>query len=209
METLERVFEQQVAPGEGAWLTLPAEVPRWQFLCWLTEQKGFLLHGSGDPNITCFEPRTPDDRSSEDFSRKTAVFATDDGIWPIFYAVLDRTRFPLRMLNGALRFRTASGDFSEMHYFFSVTASALERFPWREGVIYVLPRASFVQQAPFVMKGHEVLGPQWARFTPVRPLAKLRVLPEDFPFLFQVRAHDDTLIAARAAQDPEGFPWLA
>lgn len=43
----------------------------------------------------------------------------------------------------------------------------------------------------------------------VRPLARLRVVPEDFPFLRQVRGHDKKVIDERAAADPNGFPWLA
>lgn len=47
-----------------------------------------------------------------------------------------------------------------------------------------------------------------ARLEPVRPLAKLEVKPGDFPFLDQVRGHDNDLVAERAAADPFGFPWL-
>jgi hypothetical protein len=36
---------------------------------------------------------------------------------------------------------------------------------------------------------------QCARFTPVRPLAKLAVEPEDFPFLDRMLAHDDERLA--------------
>ena len=32
---------------------------------------------------------------------------------------------------------------------------------------------------------------QLASFVPVQPLAKLTVTPEDFPFLTQIRGHDD------------------
>ncbi|MEU1003082.1 hypothetical protein [Streptomyces tibetensis] len=40
-----------------------------------------LLHGSGDPAIRRFEPRQPDD--SSEFGNRRAVFAADDGLWPM------------------------------------------------------------------------------------------------------------------------------
>jgi hypothetical protein len=38
-------------------------------------------------------------------------------------------------------------------------------------------------------------------------LAVLRVEPDDFPFLEMVNGHDEGIVTARAAADPEGFPW--
>lgn len=32
--------------------------------------------------------------------------------------------------------------------------------------------------------------------------------PEDFPFLAEIRGHDDAHILERAKSDPDGFPWL-
>jgi hypothetical protein len=40
----------------------------------------------------------------------------------------------------------------------------------------------------------------------VKPLAKLTVGPRDFPFLQQIRGHDDELLQARIAANPDGFP---
>ena len=139
-ENLEHLFTQHIATGEGGMLTTLLPVPKWVFLCWLTDCKGLLLHGSGNPDITMFEPRKPNDSSPDDFSKREAVFAASDGIWPIFYAVIDRQNHRLRMLNGALQFALEPGRYSPMRYYFSVTASVLKQAPWREGVVYVLPR---------------------------------------------------------------------
>jgi hypothetical protein len=95
-----------------------------------------------------------------------------------------------------------------MHYFFSITGEILAADPWRSGVIYILPREQFVQQEPYQLAGRLVHEPHWASAAPVRPLARLRVTPEDFPFLDQVRGHDPALVDRLAAADPEGFPWL-
>ena len=167
-----------------------------------------LLHGSGSPDITTFEPRTPIDNSPDDFSKQTAVFAASDGIWAIFYAVIDRVNFRLRMLNGALQFEVPNG-WTRMHYFFSVTQEVLKRYPWREGTVYVLPPEGFMRQPPYELGKHgRIYEPHWANPKSVKPLAKLKVTPEDFPLLAQVRGHDNEEVMANAARDPYGFPWL-
>ncbi len=205
----EKLHAQYVAPQQGDWADEPLPVPKWVFLCWLAEQKGYLLHGSDNADILEFEPRTPKDDSPDDFSKQTAVFATDDGIWPIFYAVVNRKQFKLRMLNGALQFATSSGEWSDVRYFFSLTESVLKQHPWHDGTVYILPRDGFKQgPPPYELRGHLVLEPHWANPKPVHPTAKLRVTPEDFPFLEQVRGHDDATVMASAAHDPYGYPWL-
>lgn len=52
-----------------------------QFLCHAADRGMLLLHGSGAPAIRRFEPRQPDD--SSEFGNRRAVFAADDGLWPM------------------------------------------------------------------------------------------------------------------------------
>lgn len=199
---------QAALSAEGGWLEPPPDLPKWAFLTWLAEEKELLLHGSGVPDLTLFEPRTPKDRSPDDFSKQIAVFAASDGIWAIVYAVLDRANYPLGFSNGALQ-RQLPGGLTDMHYYFSVTAPELQQRPWREGTVYLLPKDRFVQMPPYELGAlGTILEPHWASSEAVRPAAKLRVSPEDFPFLQQVRSHDDATVQARVARDPEGFPWL-
>ena len=75
---------QVVLSAEGGWLELPPKIPKWAFSTWLAEEKGLLLHGSGASDITTFEPRTPNDKSPDEFSKQTAVFAASDAIWALF-----------------------------------------------------------------------------------------------------------------------------
>ena len=204
---LNHLYAEPIESGGGDWLSASLPVPKWVFLNWLADKKGLLMHGSGDPDITLFEPRTPDDRSPDDFSKQKAVFAAGDGIWSIFYAIVDRHRYPLRMMNGAVQFKT-SGHYTPIRYFFSLTETALKREPWREGTVHVLPRTGFERNMPFELGGRLVLEPQYANSRHVTPLAKVRVSPADFPFLQQIRGHDDEEIAVRSERDPRGFPWL-
>jgi hypothetical protein len=182
-------------------------VPKWVFLSWLTEEKDVLLHGSSNPEISLFEPRTSDAKDDDEFSQQTAVFAASEGIWPMFYAILDRENFHPRFLNGAPHFELPTG-LSDVRYFFSVTQDVLEKSPWCEGVMYLLPRDGFILQPSHPLGDFIIHELHWANLKTVKPLAKLKVLPEDFPFLGQVRGHDHDTVQARAKANLSGYPWL-
>ncbi len=171
------------------------EVPKWQFLCHAADRADFVLHGSGNPGITEFIPRQPPDLT--DFGSRLAVFAATDGIWPMFYAILNRDSMPLSMCNGCVR----AGD--EVRYHFSISSPALKRQPWRTGTVYLLPSATFDLEPAT----GEIRSAQAASPVPVRPVAKLTVHPDEFPFPHDVHGHQDAELLARAAAVPDGFPW--
>ncbi len=188
-------------------IAVPVGLQAWQFLDWLFREQDVLFHGSPDGSIEEFAPRTPNDHSADDFSKQTAVYATSDSLWSIYYAVLDRSH-GLRHLNAALQFQTADGAWTPLRYFFSIDRHAKEKGPWRSGFVYVLPRSGFVQQPPYRVQSWTVLDPHWANSGSVKPIARVPVLPADFPFLRHVRTHDDEQIIRDQTKDPLGFPWL-
>lgn len=197
---------RRVEQGRGEVLPYDLAMPKWQLLSLLTRTADVVLHGSGNPDIAEFRPRRPVD--VDEFSRQHAVYAASDGVWPIYFAIVDRTRVG-SLLNACFTVLvTEAGDERPTYYFFSIEQAALAGQPWRAGTVYVLPRRSFVPQPPGRIGGRRVQGQQWASTEPVRPLARLPVAPADFPFLDSVLPHDPTLIAERAARDPDGFPWL-
>lgn len=187
---------------------LPTSVPRWTFLEWLTHQ-GWLLHGSGRADLGYFEPRTPVDLSPDEFSKRTAVFASSDGVWAMMYALRDRARIK-RMLNMALQVRKTD-MWSTMYYFLSLAprdpnvTDGCELL--RAGSVYVLPSDGFEQMPPYHWPNlGDVLEPHWACPEPVRPIMCVPVSPVDFPF--PVRTHDASRVDALSQSDPWGFPWL-
>jgi hypothetical protein len=190
----------------GSLIDYPLLAPKWQFLSYLCEHREVVLHGSGQPDILEFEPRQSNDVS--EFGNRRAIYAASDGIWPIYFAVMDRDRGVTSLVNSCARVIGSYGSRSEPYYFFSINADALSRRPWRRGTIYLLPRQSFEPQAPRPYRGLQLDVAQWASLVPVRALARLPVEPEDFPFLEQIRGHDPLAVQERAAHDPDGFPWL-
>src|SRR6185369_887338 len=93
------------------------------------------------------------------------------------------------------------------YYVFSVSQAALPSQPWRTGTVYLLPRGTFMTQPPMAFGPNEVHIAQLASLEPVQPLAKLTVMPEDFPFLSQIRGHDDERLQEYATALQTGAPW--
>lgn len=182
--------------------TLP--FPKWQFLCHLADQHDIALHGSGDPGITLFEPRQSRDLS--EFGNQKAIYAASDGLWAMFFAIVDRERVT-SITNACVRLADEMGALHGPFYVFSVSQSALPGQPWRTGTVYLLPRRTFTTQPPLTFGPNEVHIAQLASFEPVQPLAKLTITPEDFPFLMQIRGHDDQRLEEYATALQTGAPW--
>ena len=74
--------------------------------------------------------------------------------------------------------------------------------------MYVLPKEGFEEQAPYRQGDYVIHQNHWASPKPVKPIAKLRITPEDFLFLKQIRGQDDEVLADRVEKNPNGFPWV-
>jgi hypothetical protein len=179
-------------------------VTSWQFLCGLAERREIAFHGTGDADIESFEPREPVDFAP--FGRQQAVFATTDPIWAMFYAIVDRARFRLTLNNGCVLLMDEGGR-GVPYYYFSVTDGALPEQPWRTGYVYLLPAETFVAQPAGTYAGHAARIPQLASPVAVTPFARLRVDPVDFPFLAEIRGHEDDRLAEYAEAVMAAAPW--
>jgi hypothetical protein len=178
--------------------------PKWQFLCYVADQHAIALHGSGDPDISLFEPRQSQDIN--EFGNRKAIYAAADGLWPMFFAVVDRPRI-MSITNACVRITDQGGALHGPYYVFSVSQAALPHQPWRTGTIYLLPRAPFELQESFPFGPYQVQVAQLAAFEPLQPLAKLAVTPADFPFLTAIRGHDDARIQEYATALQTGAAW--
>jgi hypothetical protein len=128
-------------------------------------QHGLLLHGTNNAELDVLLPRP-----AHDFGTHVeAVVAADDGIWPLFYAVVARERvegvFTACMHLGrppSLRrfyvFRVFGGD-------------PHKETTWTHGAVYAKPRAGFRRE----------WGNEWLRSTEVTPVLRVLVRPSDFP----------------------------
>lgn len=207
-KTARRAFDETLsaALSRGGCPTIQFALPwpKWQFLCHLTDHHDFAMHGSGDSNIGLFEPRQSNDLN--EFGNQKAVYAASDGLWALFFAIVDRQRVP-SITNACIHLTDKKGIRYGPYYVFSVSQSALPKQPWRSGTVYLLPRRTFAAQPPMAFGSRHVHVAQLASLVPVRPLAKLPVAPTDFPFLGEVRGHDDERLQEYAMALQTGAPW--
>lgn len=199
----EAFYDAQVAPGDGREVDYTLPYPKWEFLSWLTAQHEIVLHGSNVMDIEEFKlERRGFDANPHGNHR--AIYATNDGIWPMFFAVLDKTTYKGSMRNGVM-WVDADGnelDFDAARvpegaykvYKFSLNANEIGRKPWREAMLYILPRQTFEQ----LRDRDGILIAEWASRVQVKPLAKLRLSPKDFPFVDRVTGHDDSEVLRTA-----------
>jgi hypothetical protein len=201
----DRYYAEITARGTNTRIDYTFPVPKWQFLCYLVDQHEVVLHGTGDPNIELFEPRRSIDLT--EFGAQTAVYAAGDGLWAMFFAIIDREHTPMATSNACIRLVDEGGVVSEPFYVFSISDYALAQQPWRKGTVYLLPGETFLSQPPLRFGSYEVRIPQLASLVEVKPIAHLEITPEDFPFLKYIRGIDDERLAEYGQAMASGAPW--
>lgn len=133
--------------------------------------EGAVLHGTRQGDLERIDARM----QSNYFGHPVhGVFATRDPIWPIFYAVVDRTSA------GSMRCQCLTGR-SGTRYLFSTEGDPR----WAAGNVYVLQGDDF---EPVAGTGEMV-----CRTKPYAEVVDaVRVEPADFPFLTRVGRHDQS-----------------
>lgn len=191
-KAMDDLFESLVGSGAGVEITYGLRPPKHEFLRYLVERRGVLLHGSNHRDIDVLTPALAH-CASRNFGNMRAVYAVADEILPIFYAIKDQRRFNGESRSGFRRLVDSSGVERKI-YHFAVNPLIAQLKPWSSGMIYVVARAAFEQGTDDQQHPIE----EWASRVPVRFLAKLRVEPHDFPFLDDIQADPALVPAARS-----------
>jgi hypothetical protein len=146
--------------------------PRLDFLRWLGENRDVVFHGSQRNDLTelSTERRSTD---ATEWGNQTAVYASSDPVWAIYFAVLRRDNGWTGTRNGTLGFA------GRRRYFFVHNRGSASRERFGPGSLYVLPATTFEAEPPL---GGVVDTAHLVSRVPVRPLARIDVTPEDFPF---------------------------
>jgi hypothetical protein len=91
---------------------LSSDFPKVQYLTYLCDTNELELHGSQVLNIDVVEPHQANDKKT--FSNQRAIYATTDGIWVIYFAILDRKKYPeVSLFNSCLRTRLTPDQLSD------------------------------------------------------------------------------------------------
>jgi hypothetical protein len=182
----------------------PRDVPAWVFLCWLCDERAYVAHGTGRDDIAVFEPRQSNDVGW--FGNRKAVYASSDGLWAMFFAIMNRPEVPMTVVNAAVRVEL--NGHLESRYFFGASRHAVDGRAYRDGWVYLLPSTGFEREPGGEAYGLRYETHHCASLEPVKPAFRVAVRPEDFPFLECIHAYDEAELAAKTQRDPTGFPWL-
>lgn len=171
----------RVLSGEGPILEWDLAYPKHEFTRYLVAHHPVLLHGTPRTGVERLEPA---EQTLFDGTSATAVFASDDGIWPIFFATIDRGQYsgPYSLRNAAMVAGRGAGE--RRHYLFSMNRELRDAGVSCEGVVLILPRATFRPTGSGAVRF-----PEWVSDVAVTPLGRLEVGPEDFPFHGRISAH--------------------
>jgi hypothetical protein len=180
----DRIYEETLLKGIGRTIRYNCQYPKHEFLSYLAASKDLLLHGSNELDL---EVLLPDRKSGDEryYGSLNAVYACADGIWPIFYAVANRRLTPGWVSTDCYQIGSDihTGKWAgKKIYHFSLGAQLLERNPWVDGMVYLLPKGSFKRLSDPTGFPLE----EWVSEEAVQPVAQLPVSPADFSFLDRV-----------------------
>jgi hypothetical protein len=175
---------------EDGILQSPPEYPTHALVQWLEAREEFIFHGSNRVDIYEFRPRRESLEIQDVGGRGNleAVYGTHEGLWAMFFAIVDRSKIRGSIRNGVGTYSSGPGETIHL-YQFSIEKESLAARPFCPGTLYVLSRESF-DRIPLYPGGP--LTNEWACFDPVTPLARIPVKPDGFPFLDRIGAHDDS-----------------
>lgn len=171
-------FDEVLERSRNGPIDYGLDTPKYEFLSYLVHARGYLLHGTASAELDEVRPMVATDYEAR---KLEAVFATSDGIWPLFFATLDRGRAG-SLWNGCYQIRR--GSVLHRYYFFFTEADPRDPGIWRDGTIYVLPRDPFARTW---------IPNEWVSRKPVRATTKLAVSPSDFPLRDRVKQFDQGL----------------
>lgn len=158
---------------------------RLDFLRWLAENRAVAFHGSQRNDLLELSPERKS-RDATAWGNQQAVYASTDPVWAIYFACLRRDRGWTGTKNGSMG--RADGPLYPRRYLFlhNRGSDSSERFG--AGSLYLLSPTTFVADKPLAgaidtahLVSHE----------PVKPLARVGVTPEDFPFRERIRYYRD------------------
>ncbi|HJR93686.1 MAG TPA: hypothetical protein VJ938_14700 [Acidimicrobiia bacterium] len=160
-----------------------------RFVQWLMLDDRVIFHGSNNAGLAHLTPvrRSMELMNTGGRGNHGAVYGTHDGLWSMFFAVIDREQLHGSIRNGVDRHFGKDGAYTDL-YHFSIHHEMLDKRPFTTGALYLLPRQGF-ERLPLYPGGPP--SNEWACRRTVTPLARLLVRPEDFPFLEAIGGHDD------------------
>ena len=187
------LLDSVLVKQDGDWIDYKLPYPKHEFIQYLTAQDLLIFHGSNKDDITVFEPtrKSIELRDNTGRGNVQGVYGTQDALWAMFFAIVDRSKLRGSIRNGVMYFHKRVSSHREKKqrlavYNFSINQDQLAERPYRTGTLYLCSRSPFVR-----LRMGEAFSNEWVSEEPIAPMAKLSIDPQDFPFLDQIGGHDD------------------
>jgi hypothetical protein len=158
--------------------------PKAEFLNYICDWRGFVLHGSILHDLDLLEPIR---KSSDDneFGNRQQIFCSPDAMWAMWFAILDKSKYRCTR-NGSVR--VGSGSRRVKYYHFELPKENAQNRPFTEGMMYIARAQDFPDKRPYpALDWFDAEIEEWGSTVPVTPLARIRVSPRDFPYLNRVQ----------------------
>lgn len=187
-KAFEHIFQACITNPQGETIDYQLPYSKYEFIQYVSDKQAVIFHGSNHTDIEIFQPvRTSMELMDESGRGNVAgVYGTHDGLWAMFFAIINRGQLKGSIRNGVMYFRNEAGE-TLATYHFSINQEQLEEIPVTDGALYFLPRDSFTR----LHLTPDSVANEWACEEPVEPIARLLLKPSDFPFLDQIGGHDD------------------
>jgi hypothetical protein len=158
--------------------------PKADFLNYVCDWRGYVAHGSVVQDLSMLQPFRYSQDSSE-FGNRHQIFCSPDGIWAIWFAILDKSKCHLTE-NGCIRLGSGSKRFK--YYHFDLPVACRYDPPFTDGMIYITHASEFPNhRRDLVLNWFDAEIDEWGSINPVKPLFRLYVTPQDFPYLDKVQ----------------------
>ncbi len=178
------LFSATLLQGSNQLIDYRLPYPKLDFLNYLCDRRGYVAHGSIQPDLVDLQPIRLSKDASE-FGNRRQIFCSPDAIWALWFAILDKSKCRLTE-NGCVR--VGSGEKRSKYYHFDLPVACKSDPPFTDGMIYLARAEQFPHRHHDPMLdwlNAEI--EEWGSTEVVIPMAKLRVQPSDFPYLDKVQ----------------------
>lgn len=180
----DHLLDDALTRGNNSLIDYNLPYPKIDFLTYICDWRGFVVHGSPLKDLTMLEPIRKSSDTSE-FGRRQQIFCSPDAAWAMWFAILDKNKYNSTR-NGSVR--VGSGLKRVKYYHFELPAKIKNDPPFTDGMIYIARAEDFPDKRPYpILDWFNGEIEEWGSTQPVTPLAKLKVSPQDFPYLNQVQ----------------------
>lgn len=180
----DQLIDAALQRGPNTLIEYNLPYPKSEFLNYVCDWRGFVLHGSPMHDLYVLKPIRRSGDNNE-FGNRQQIFGSPDAIWAMWFAILDKSKLNFTR-NGCVR--VGVGPHRVKYYHFELPKSSKQDYPFTEGMLYITRAEDFPDKRPYPLLDHfhaEI--EEWGSTNPIIPIARIQVKPEDFPYLKQVQ----------------------